>query len=546
MDTLEHTELGDGLRIDPIEVAENPYIRIDEKGVVHLRLQRFGEDNLPEPMSLEMSLGEIIAMAGDFFTQANWTMDLDLPDCDRFRSSIDLGRYLIRQPVTQKEESALITAYNNLAAPDVSRKQIDRIYTIAKAHYIPFSPTLNFYAQQLMYYLRVKNYGEMITRNQTHFTPWSVRVYILGHTIALRYARLAFELKQLAADSNYQSDNPDLLAVKNSFVKNQELLSDKALIDLAHRYQAQAYSMELFTFHYYSDHFATGHMSMIGDLRVILTERFGVWGSILANNIHDEINRIGVYTLRPYDPTPDSVSAPIRSRGDGKFDTCLNHFNKQACHDGMTSSLKDINRVISGGEIPAQKKFGGLEYMPDVDFNSRQHRPLLILSDNKVYYRTNLSKIQVLSPTEYEILRANPQDYGYTELTSKWGAFKLVSKLRLFPYIYSGEVIPVSDEQLAEIKLDEHQRSPQRMPIPDPSCTPECEPTVLDFSRTKKEAKIQPVSAQVDWLNKTDWPTREERMDALDGLKHHSVLSLKTKAKNSVMKEAPEEITLGM
>ncbi|HDS3847501.1 TPA: type IV secretion protein Dot, partial [Legionella pneumophila] len=74
MNTTEHTELGNGLLMDKIE--GNPYLRIDEFGVLHLRLQRFGENNLPEPMELEMSAGEIIAMAGDYFTQANWTMDL--------------------------------------------------------------------------------------------------------------------------------------------------------------------------------------------------------------------------------------------------------------------------------------------------------------------------------------------------------------------------------------------------------------------------------------------------------------------------------------
>ncbi|PUT40146.1 type IV secretion protein Dot, partial [Legionella taurinensis] len=145
------------------------------------------------------------------------------------------------------------------------------------ANYVPFSPTLNFYAQQLMYYFRVKDYGEMLVRNQTHFTPWSIRVYILGHAIALRYARLSYELKQLATDRNYQSDNPDLITLKNSLQNKNETLSSNTLLDLANRYHAQAYSIELFTFHYYSDHFATGHMSMIGDLRVVLKERFGVW-----------------------------------------------------------------------------------------------------------------------------------------------------------------------------------------------------------------------------------------------------------------------------
>ncbi|WP_018577793.1 hypothetical protein [Legionella shakespearei] len=508
MDTREHTEIGDGLRLDNIE--NNPYLRIDEAGVLHVRLQRFGENNLPEPMALELSAGEIIAMAGDYFTQADWTMVLDLPKCERFNSAIDLGKFLIHQPVKQEEEDALITAYNNLAAPDVSRKEIDRIYAINDARYIPFSDTLNFYVQQIMFYLRVKDYGEMLNRNQTHFTPWSVRVYVLGHSIALRYARLSYELKQWAADSNYQSDNPDLANIKASFAQKNQTLSKDDLIELAHRYHAQAYSMELFTYHYYTDHFAAGHMSMVGDLRRIMKERFGVWGSILVNNLHDEINRVGVFCVKPYDPTPDKTEAPSRSRGDGKFDSCLNQFNKKECVAGITASMSDVNDVLYGSAIPAQKNFGGLEHMPDVDYNSRQHEPLLVLSKGKIFYRNHLSRINIISPTEYEALRDNPKEHGYSELTSKWGAFKLVAKLRVLPFFYEGVVQPLSEEQRAAIVLDEKQRSPDRRPIPAPDCVPETESTVLDWGTSS------PV-----------WRTQKDRLDAMDGLKKHGVFKFK-------------------
>src|SRR5665647_2928145 len=91
MDTIEHTELGDALRIANIEA--NPYLRFDELGVLHLRLQRFGDNNLPEPMELELSSGEVVAMAGDYFTQADWTLNLDLPNSDKFESSVELGKY---------------------------------------------------------------------------------------------------------------------------------------------------------------------------------------------------------------------------------------------------------------------------------------------------------------------------------------------------------------------------------------------------------------------------------------------------------------------
>lgn len=81
-------------------------------------------------MELELSAGEIMAMAADYFTQKNWTMTLNLPHCERFEKASDLGHYLINQEITEEEEVALITAYNNLVAPDVTRKMIDESITL--------------------------------------------------------------------------------------------------------------------------------------------------------------------------------------------------------------------------------------------------------------------------------------------------------------------------------------------------------------------------------------------------------------------------------
>ncbi|MDP3268483.1 MAG: type IV secretion protein Dot [Legionella sp.] len=489
MDTNEHTELGNELRLN--NITNTRYLRIDkETGVLYLRLQRFGDNNLPEPMELELSAGEIMAMAGDYFTQKNWTMTLNLPHCERFEKASDLGHYLINQEITEEEEVALITAYNNLAAPDVTRKMIERIYNINNSTYIPFSSSLNFYVQQLMLYLRVKNYGEMVTRNQTHFTPWSIKVYMLGHAIALRYARLSYELKQLAQDSYYQSLNPDVYAIKNYFALTQQTLTKEVLNDFVDRLQAQAYSMELFTFHYYSDHFATGHMSMVGDLRVKLQDRFGVWGSILANNLHDEINRIGAYTSRPYNPNPNPLEPPTRARGDGKFNSCLNGPNRQQCLAGMTESLNDLHQVFNGGNVPSQNNFGGLKHLPDIDYTIRQHQPLIVLSANKIYYRTNLATTQTISPTEYDAIRANPAANGYTELTSKWSAFVLVAKLRLFPYLYPGSLLPLPTEKLRAIELDERSRNPDRAPIEEDACGSELKPAVLDWREQRGERPL--------------------------------------------------------
>lgn len=477
MDTFEHTELGNAIVFQYLN--QNPYLRHDEQGALHLKVQRFGEQYLPETMDLELSAGEITAMAGDYFTEANWTMTLDLPHHKDFKTMEKLGAYLINSAIKPEETAALIRAYNNLAAPDVTRKKIETIYQINKTQYIPFFPTLNTYFQELMLSIWVKDYGEMLVRNHTHFTPWSVRVYILGHAIALAYARHSHDLMALARDPRYKTDNECVAAIKRQYEQSGKVFDQKACETLAHQYHAQAYCMELFAFHYYSDHFAAGHMAMVGDLRVVLPEKFGILGSILANNLHDELNRVGVYTYRPYDPTPNPKEPPTRAKGDGTFGACINHENKARCVKGMSMSIQDIDNVLQGKRPPEQKSYGGLEHLPDIDDDIRQPEPLLMYAKGKVFYRSHLSKINILAPSEYAALRSDPANHGYTELTNTWYAFWLVFKLRVLSYFYTGMLQPLSDEKLAKIMKEEQERNPERDATPSLPLKPEQGPSVI-------------------------------------------------------------------
>ncbi|CEK09143.1 hypothetical protein [Legionella hackeliae] len=530
MDTKEHTELGNALRFTGIN--NNPYLRIDEQGVLHLTLQRFQENGFPVPMKLEMTAGEIIAMAGDFFTDRDWNMKLDLPSFNSFKmteqfseqsSSSSLGDYLIEQPIKEIEEDAFLKAYNNLASPDVSRSNINLIYKIDSSNYLPFSATLNDYVKQLMFYFRVKDYGEMLNRNQTHFTPWSLRVYTLGHHLALKYAHMASELKQLIIDKNYQTSNDDLNALLKVLQTQEDGLSVHNLQELFYRYQALAYCVELFVFHYYTDHFAAGHMSMVGDLRVLLTERFGTWGSILANNLHNELNRVGVYTERPYDPTPTPTEAPTSARGDGDFNSCINHYNKAACIAGMQCSLLDIEHVLTGETIPQQRQFGGLEHLPDVARKYRQIQPLLVLGeDTKVYYRENLSQIKTLSPSDYAQMQTAPAQWGYREIKGKWDAFVLVAKLRLFPYIYDGKVLPLTSAELKRIEEEERALNPDSDPIPTPPCTPQQTPAV----------------------ERPNWRTAASEQQLHEGLSKYSLLKPSTTKLTSQVEETEVNVEI--
>ncbi|MDX1836218.1 type IV secretion protein Dot [Legionella taurinensis] len=468
MDTKEHTELGNALKFNGFK--NNPYLKTGKQGELSLQMMRFSDRGIPEPMNLNLSFGNVIAMAGDFFTDPTWSMALNLPKCHGQKAK-SVGKKLIRQPVRPEDKEALLRAYNNLASPDVQNSDIDKIYRIDNTRYVSFSDTLNDYVKQLMFYLRVKDYGEMLNRNQTHFTPWSVRVYTIGHHLALEFSRIAYEFQQLAARQDYIPKQESARLLWETLKAEKTYTADE-LNDLACRYQAMGLGLELFTFHYYSDHFAAGHMSMVSDLRVLLQERFGVWGSILANDLHNELNRVGVYTTRAYDPTPMPSEAPNAARGDSDFDECINYFNKVACLSGMQKSLGDLERVSQGGELPTQENYAGLEDLPDVDKTYRQPQPLFILDANeRIFYRNDLNQIRLLSPSDYQQLRENPGAHGYSQLTSSWGAFKLAAKLRLFPYLYHGQLQPLAPLDLLRIENEEQALNPERQPIPVPPCS---------------------------------------------------------------------------
>ncbi len=482
MDTFEHLALGNSLTIN---TYGNPFLPVDDSGQVAINMQRFGEDGLPRSVAgLSLQPGEIIALAGDYFTDKNWDMKLYLPECRSFKSIEELGRYLIQRHPHEHEENALYMAYQNLASDEVKPEDIQRIFSIVSTDYIPFSKTLNGYMQNLMLYLRVKDYGEMLDRNQTHFTPWAVRCYILGHHMALQYARFSWFLNQLS--ENHLMQPPDALceALSNQLIKGDGC-SPEDLRRLAHQYHALSLGIECFSFHYYTDHFAAGHMSQMGDLRKALPQKFKLWGSILTNNIHNELNRVGAFTKRPYDPTPNPEEPPVTAHGDGSFENCLNAFNKEACINGMQHSLSDIDRALKTGKMRRQTKFGGLEHLPDVDYQYRQHQPLLLMQEGIIYRRKHPSKIKRIKPSDYEAMQANPLAHGYVELKTKWQAFKLVAKLRLLPFAYEGRVATVSEAYRQATEEDEAQRNPKRQPVP----APPCEDQPLFDERSPKKAR---------------------------------------------------------
>ncbi|ARG96700.1 hypothetical protein [Legionella micdadei] len=450
METNEHKQVGDQIRIEPLK---NRYLKgsttLSEDPENNLIVTMMSTVNgIPVPLKLELSAGDIVAMAGDYYTKAGWGYKLTLPA--RSSDVIAENEALFKIAVSKEESRAFREAYEDLASPTVKKADIDKIYAIENTTYIPFFKSLNGLFQQLVYSFTVKGYSDKLNQNSAHFAPWSARAYVVGHESALRMATLAFYFKQLA--ENHPENIPtDALSELQSIIeqikrdpkqydfKLQQIANDETLYtELWQRYHALAISRDLFAMHFYSDHFAGGHMSRIGLLREEMPKRFGVLGGILINNMHNEDNTDSVRVVNPYEIEGSSEYITFRedsqAYGDGTYFKRSNDETSNLLINGMDNSLGDIARLMKTGEQLEASDYGGLAFLPEVDYTKAQPQPLLIYGlDGKIYFRADVSQINMLSPEDYKKTLENPEKHGYKEL-NLLEAIKLVLKLRVFGF----------------------------------------------------------------------------------------------------------------
>lgn len=484
METNEHKAAGDLVRI---ETFENPYLQgsqsLNEEADNVLKVTMMHKvDGVPVPLDLQLTAGDIVALAGDYYTEAGWGLSLNIPKAEN--DPEEQTRKIFHDKIANTEYRAFRKAYENLASPNVTKKDVQRIYDIEKSK----TPSL---LQQLIYTFTVKGYGNKLTNNEAHFSPWSVRAYIVGHNSALRMAKFAYVCRQLAEGKTAAEDeqqiaekiekkitkikeNPEKYAFSDHKKYGQAPnLNRKAVLkELAHRYHALAVARDLYAMHFYSDHFAGGHLDRIGILRQEMPEQFGTWGSILINNMHNEDNTFSITVTDPFQPENmgkmnhsggeafTMIREDCTSYGDGTYFERGNDENSNMLINGMDNSLGDIARLMNTGERPEPANYGGLAFLPAIDFSKRQHQPLLLRGQNgQVYFRSNVSTVKTLSPTEYKNLLADPENNGYEQLT-KLKAFLLVFKLRVLGPItgglfFSPKIQPLTPEREKEISADE-------------------------------------------------------------------------------------------
>lgn len=476
METFEHKILGDQIRI---ETFDNHYLKnsktlsFDNNNNLRLTPMRMS-GGIPIPVKVEISAGDIVALAGDYFTKAGWGNSLQIS-----RTVGDREGYqeLLKNKIQESEKNAFLEAYHDLASNSLTQILIDRIYTIEKV--FPGD------SQHAVYAAMVKNYSAKLKNNTAHFSPWSLRAYLVGHENALEMAKLAYHCKKIVEnqedllDMNSLKNNPELkeerfqllsaiALIKGNpeYYQFESLLSGECsedekdniiLIELSHRYHAAAVAQDLFAMHFYSDHFAAGHSSRIGMMRTTLPQQFGLWGSILVNSMHNEDNNFSIPVTNSLAISDKSdaddfhmIQEKSKAYGDYTYLSRDNSDTRNLLINGMDNSLGDISRLLVDGQKRDYQHFGCLSFLPTIDFSKRQLMPLFIQdSQNKIYVRSNIKWVDTLGPLTYQKAMQNPQAYGYEPLTY-WKAFLLVIKLRLLGMFYSATVNPNFDKNKIE------------------------------------------------------------------------------------------------
>lgn len=469
METNEHKSAGDQIRI---QTFNNPYLQgsknlsTDEEHILKVQMMR-KVDGIPMPLDLQLSAGDIVALAGDYYTKAGWGLQLKTPE------GTD-NHAVITDPVSNQEYQAFRAAYEDLASPEVKKSDVERIYAIEKS----FLPSV---LQQAVYALVIPGYGNKLENNEAHFSPWSLRAYIVGHRSALRMAQLAYQCRQLAEGQITEEQLHSKLAEnlrnirknksKYGFAEKSDL---EIVVELGQRYHAMAVARDLFAMHFYSDHFAAGHLSRMGKLRTLLPERFKTLslGSILVNNMHNEDNADSITATNPFTPVLEGkdkqgeepfamLHEDNKVYGDGTYFERSNDENSNMLINGMDNSLGDIARLLHDGTMREQDNYGGLTFLPEIDSGKPQPQPLFIAKGDDIYYRKNPWIIKQLNPADYEKTLNDPASQeDYAKLTPL-KAFFLVLRLRVGGLIYSTQTIAANTEVPKPVSLQATQPDTQ-------------------------------------------------------------------------------------
>jgi hypothetical protein len=352
-DSLEHQAIGDSILIKYF---------IDEPGE---RGQKLNLSN-----GLELSYGQIIMLAGDFFAIAKTPISL----CGEKKQQVCFEKAFASLAINgnlkdTQCQSPTVQAKGFLAFYDDVLVQL----TLARENNIPdwqfyyqhsgeFNKKLNQIScggSFISPYIPFGNYLKLSQNNIDHFIPHALEAYRVGHTAALNDALKAHHV----------------FFTKNDKTKAKQLLT-------------QAYAKNAFASHYLTDALSSGHMRVPRKKIHDTVLMPAILKLLLSNFMHDEDNRQGL-------DVTNGKGFSWRAYGDGYLNKPKADIHRYMIHQIIQTSADAIYDVFVTGIFP--NKFAEFDYLPDYSkINTlNSNAPLFKVIDGQVYIRKAINNRQL-------------------------------------------------------------------------------------------------------------------------------------------------------
>lgn len=333
----------------------------------------FGLNALPKTKSklkltngMQLSYGDIVALAGDFFGRET----VAISDCQAFKKIkcfnqhfSDLDRLpsskmaKCHSPFFQIKKYFKIFDALNKAIKHGEQKGIPAFETI-KTHSESLNKQFNKVGcggSFISAFFPLGKYLLLAQHNWDHFVPNAIDAYNAGHQAALLEAKAAFH------------------------AWHDELNSDKALSILN-----IAYAKNAFANHFLSDAFSSGHMRVPRKQIHQKVYLVPILKLLLANFMHDEDNQNGLEVI-------NLKGDRWTAYGDGYVASSKRH--QEIILKAMQSSANAVYQTYLSGVLPSYDET--LEYLPIYELLPRMNAtsPMFKLHNNKLLRRKNLNDI---------------------------------------------------------------------------------------------------------------------------------------------------------
>ena len=300
------------------------------------------QQKLTMPNGVNLSVGDIIALAGDYYGIANKPISFGKDENDRKNRFLDAYRTLAYSK-RRKIRNILEIIQGQL-------KSIDEAMAQGNPEYVGVQRYKWKEVLKALYYTKL-NVVRLSEMSFDHMEENTLIAHQAGHILAM----------EAAARAHYLQDPKQ---------KYAQL--------------AYAYSLELFACHFLTDHFASGH---IRTPSVALHYEFGTEiGGLLASIMHNEENAVG---LNVTNARGDSW----KSYGDARLFESYNKKTREITIEALKIVINEVYSAFTTGQVPTNKYSAAYQLIPQA--LQENPSPMFINDRNniQILYRSDLDDI---------------------------------------------------------------------------------------------------------------------------------------------------------